>query len=170
MNPPASILARLPALPRPALPSTFPPVLARVVDRLPSRPPSFAFAAAANGLAWRALRELDWSAARGKRFHVRVRDLGLNLYFSVRADGFHAESSQRADVTFTASAADFARLALRLEDPDTLFFNRRLRIEGDTDLGLAVKNLLDTVELESIAAAMPAGLGQVIPHLRRLAA
>ena len=67
------------------------------------------------------------------------------------------------------AAADFARLALRLEDPDTLFFNRRLLIEGDTDLGLTVKNMLDAVELETAAAGMPAGMGRVVMKLRRLA-
>lgn len=157
------------ALPRPPAPDALPPLLAAVVGRLPSRPPSMAFAAAANALAWPALRELDWSIARDRRFHVRVRDLGLSLYFGVRADGFYAVAGRRADVTFTASAADFARLALRLEDPDTLFFNRRLLIEGDTDLGLAVKNLLDGVELEVAAATLPAGLSRVLLRLRRLA-
>jgi hypothetical protein len=34
-------------------------------------------------------------------------------------------------------------LALRREDPDTLFFTRRLVLEGDTELGLALKNALD---------------------------
>ena len=29
---------------------------------------------------------------------------------------------------------------------DTLFFNRKLHIEGDTELGLITKNLLDSVE------------------------
>ena len=148
----------------------FPPALARLIARLPSRPPSLAFAAACNLAAWKALRELDWSVAHGKRFRVQVRDLGLNLLFCVRADGFHAVAGERADVTFTATAADFARLALRLEDPDTLFFNRRLVIEGDTDLGLMVKNMLDAVELESATAAMPAGLGPLVTNLRRLAA
>lgn len=149
---------------------TFPPSLARLIGRLPSLPPSIAFAAACNLATWKTLRELDWSVARGKRFRVQVRDLGLNLLFSVRADGFHAVAGERADVTFTATAADFARLALRLEDPDTLFFNRRLIIEGDTDLGLAVKNMLDTVDLANAAAAMPPGLGPLLMNLRRLAA
>jgi len=151
-------------------PPAFPPGLARLIGSLPNLPPSLAFATACNLTAWKSLRELDWSIARGKRFRVQVRDLGLNLLFCVRADGFHAVAGERADVTFTATAADFARLALRLEDPDTLFFNRRLIIEGDTDLGLAVKNMLDAVELESAAAAMPAGLGALLMHLRRLAA
>lgn len=38
-------------------------------------------------------------------------------------------------------------LAQRQEDPDTLFFNRRLSMEGDTELGLVVKNTLDGLEL-----------------------
>ena len=51
-----------------------------------------------------------------------------------------------ADVTLTASLRDFYLLAAREEDPDTLFFSRRLCIEGDTEAGLAVKNLLDAVD------------------------
>ena len=37
-------------------------------------------------------------------------------------------------------------MILREEDPDTLFFNRELQIEGDTALGLTTKNLLDCVD------------------------
>lgn len=164
--------ALLRALPRPPALDTlpaFPAPLAKLIGHLPSRPPSFAFTTAANALAWRALRELDWSIARGKRFHVRVRDLGLSLHFSVTDQGFHAIAGGACDVSLTATAADFARLALRLEDPDTLFFNRRLIIEGDTDLGLAVKNLLDGVELETAMTALPVGLGHVVQRLRAMA-
>ncbi len=46
----------------------------------------------------------------------------------------------------SARARDFIALALREEDPDTLFFNRSLVMEGDTDLGLLVKNTLDAVD------------------------
>jgi len=31
-------------------------------------------------------------------------------------------------------------------DPDTLFFSRRLTIDGDTELGLLVKNALDAID------------------------
>jgi len=165
---------KLPAFPLPGtfpllLPGTFPQPLARLIAALPAWPASRAFAFAANRAAWPSLRELDWSHVHGRRFCVQVRDAGLKLYFSLQADGFHAERNADADVTFTATAADFARLALRLEDPDTLFFNRRLLIEGDTDLGLTVKNMLDAVELETAAASMPVGLGHVVLNLRRLA-
>ena len=38
-------------------------------------------------------------------------------------------------------------MATRRVDPDTLFFERRLSIDGDTETGLRLKNLLDAVEL-----------------------
>lgn len=156
-------------LPIPTLPARFPaipPALARVVARLPAWPPSLAFAAACNRTAWPALRDLDWSPARGRRFRIHACDLGLSVYLSLREDGFHAEPAGPVAVTFTAGAEDFTRLALRLEDPDTLFFNRRLRIEGDTDLGLSLKNLLDALDWDALLAHMPPGLGGALRHIQ----
>ena len=45
-----------------------------------------------------------------------------------------------------ANGVDFLRMMLCEEDPDTLFFKRKLQIEGDTELGLITKNLLDSVD------------------------
>ncbi|STL79926.1 sterol-binding protein [Escherichia coli] len=45
----------------------------------------------------------------------------------------------QADVSFSADASDLLMIAARKQDPDTLFFQRRLVIEGDTELGLYVK-------------------------------
>jgi predicted lipid carrier protein YhbT len=42
-----------------------------------------------------------------------------------------------------AKLADLFRLIRAETDADTLFFQRRLRISGDTELGLIVKNWLD---------------------------
>lgn len=147
----------------PAMPQS----LSRLVGKLPGLPVSAAFVALFNRMAWRGLRDLDWSALQGKRFCVHVRDLGGKSYFSVTGKGLRPEMADHADVTFTATAEDFLRLALRLEDPDTLFFNRRLLIEGNTDLGLTVKNLLDTVELDSLLATMPAPAASLLGALRR---
>ncbi len=153
----------------PAQLPAFPAPLARLITRLPAWPASRAFVAACNLVAWSTLKGLDWDAVRGRRFRVVVKDMGLSLFFSVTPWGFQAERNGLADVTFTATAQDFARLTLRLEDPDTLFFNRQLLIEGDTDLGLMVKNMLDAVELETLTGNMPGPLGQVVNRLRRLA-
>ncbi|MEW8013567.1 MAG: SCP2 sterol-binding domain-containing protein [Candidatus Sedimenticola endophacoides] len=50
---------------------------------------------------------------------------------------------------------DFLLLATRREDADTLFFNRRLRLGGDTELGLYVKNFLDALELDGRLGPLP---------------
>lgn len=144
----------------------FPPALSRIVSRLPAWPPSLAFATACNKTAWPTLRELDWTPVLRRRFRIHVRDLGLSVFLSVRGDGFHAERRGDVAVTFTATARDFSRLALRQEDPDTLFFNRRLLIEGDTDLGLTLKNLLDAVDWDELVAHMPLGLDRIVREIK----
>lgn len=53
-----------------------------------------------------------------------------------------------------APISAFLQLAARQEDPDTLFFNRTLSIEGDTELGLIVKNMLDAMEWPKFAGMM----------------
>ncbi|MDD2341447.1 MAG: SCP2 sterol-binding domain-containing protein, partial [Tolumonas sp.] len=53
-------------------------------------------------------------------------------------------------VSFAAGLNDLILIAGRKEDPDSLFFQRRLRIEGDTELGLEVKNLMDSLDLDEL--------------------
>jgi len=55
-----------------------------------------------------------------------------------------------ADVTIRGRSLAFLIMAGRREDPDTLFFQRRLVIEGDTELGLGVKNFLDGLDEERL--------------------
>ena len=50
------------------------------------------------------------------------------------------------DVRFGGRSREFLLLALNEEDPDTLFFQRRLQLEGDTELGLEIKNLLYSLD------------------------
>jgi len=77
---------------------------------------------------------------------------------------------QVADVTLSATVHDFLLLAQRQQDPDTLFFSRRLSMEGDTELGLVVKNALDAIELPVLDPrqwAQRLAPRQVLGHLRR---
>jgi predicted lipid carrier protein YhbT len=129
--------------------------LAELVERLPAAPPSLAFCAVANRVLWPALQTLDRQPLVGRRYAIRVRDLGLRLGFTVSPRGF-APDNGTPDLTITASARDFLLLLARREDPDTLFFSRRLVSEGDTELGLVVKNLLDALEPASVLRQLPA--------------
>jgi predicted lipid carrier protein YhbT len=132
----------------------FPPALAKLAARLPSSPPSRAFAMAANRWLWPALKTLDWQPLAGRRYAICVKDLGVSLRFTVTQRGF-APDNGIPDLTISATARDFLLLLGRREDPDTLFFSRRLVSEGDTELGLIVKNLLDSLDPEAVLSRLP---------------
>lgn len=132
----------------------FPPRLAGLVARLPATPPSLAFSLLANRLLWPLLKQLDWQALAGRRYAIRVKDLGLSLRFTVTPRGFSPDNGA-PDLAISASARDFLLLLNRQEDPDTLFFSRRLVSEGDTELGLTVKNTLDAIDPDSVMRQLP---------------
>ncbi len=82
-----------------------------------------------------------------KKICIAVTDAHVTFHFKWNGERFIACSGDAIpDLKISAGAHDFLRLATRVEDPDTLFFNRRLVMEGDTELGLAVKNMLDALE------------------------
>lgn len=60
------------------------------------------------------------------------------------------DGNAKPDCTIRGRSAAFADLALRRTDPDTVFFQRELAIEGDTEVGLAAKNFLDSVEWDRL--------------------
>ncbi|KES12022.1 putative lipid carrier protein [Snodgrassella alvi SCGC AB-598-O02] len=91
------------------------------------------------------------SLLAGRNFQIVVEDLGLNLYFTADENKFIlANNTVPVDLYFGANMVDFMKMLLRQEDPDTLFFNPKLKIEGDTELGLIVKNLLDSIDWSTI--------------------
>ena len=108
-------------------------------------------------LSWQfrqALADGELDFLEGRWLSIHVRDIGLLWYTSV-VDGRLVVSQQAdADVSFSADASDLLMIAARKQDPDTLFFQRRLVIEGDTELGLYVKNLMDAIELEQMPKAL----------------
>ncbi|HGK4261543.1 TPA: SCP2 domain-containing protein [Klebsiella pneumoniae] len=108
-------------------------------------------------LSWQfrqALAEGELEFLEGRWLSIHVRNIGLLWYTSV-VDGRLVVSQQAdADVSFSADASDLLMIAARKQDPDTLFFQRRLVIEGDTELGLYVKNLMDAIELEQMPKAL----------------
>jgi predicted lipid carrier protein YhbT len=142
----------------------FPPMLAALNTRLPTMPPSLAFSLAANRLLWPALQALDWQPLAGRRYDIRVKDIGLSLRFTVTPRGFVPDNGA-PDLTISASARDFLLLLSRREDPDTLFFSRRLVSEGDTELGLTVKNLLDALDPETVLRRLPMPLASMARRL-----
>lgn len=104
----------------------------------------------ANRLFAQPLEEGAFDLLEGRWLRLEVRDLGVGWCVTRVPGGLRLVERPRASVTIRGDWRDFLLLASRHEDPDTLFFRRRLVIEGDTELGLAVKNLLDSLDPEHL--------------------
>ena len=125
-----------------------PAPLARLLERLPPYPGSLLLASALNAVLAPRLPVDVAQLLSGRSFRIHVRDARLAFDFTWDGRRFAPLPRQPTpDLTISASGPDFLRIARRQEDPDTLFFSRRLGMEGDTELGLVVKNTLDALEL-----------------------
>lgn len=136
---------KLPTIP----PFTLPSLVARLGARLPQWPHSVNLALALNAARkMGVLPEDSLNELEGRYFRVTVLDTGMVADFAYRQGVFRPVfvASGNPDLHFTARLSAFLQMVSRQEDPDTLFFNRSLTIEGDTELGLRVKNMLDALE------------------------
>lgn len=130
---------------------TLPSWLAKLIGILPSKPPRFILVNALNYMLKRDLLPADMDLFSGRKFEINVLDAGFSVRFTADNEQFSdTPFSGKADLILSANSVDFMRMILREEDPDTLFFNRKLHIEGDTELGLITKNLLDSVEWPTV--------------------
>ena len=115
-------------------------------------------------LSWQfhyALAEGELNFLQGHWLGVEIRDLGLSWATTVEQGALRVADRAEADVWFRGDVNDLLLVAARRRDPDTLFFQRRLVIEGDTELGLEVKNLMDAIELETMPKPLRIGLMQL---------
>ncbi len=126
-----------------------PELVARIGGKLPQWPHAITLTAGLNAAIKMKLLSLEsLELLEGRSFFVEVLDTGGQAHFTYRDGLFHPlfSAAQTPDISFRANLSAFLQLLARQEDPDTLFFNRELSIEGDTELGLIVKNMLDAVE------------------------
>jgi len=126
-----------------------PEPVAQLLGHLPRYPGSVLFVTGLNLVLARHLHPDTLHMLEGRSLRIHVADAGLRFDYTWRDGAFRAARHGPAepDLTFRADAWDFHCLLQRREDPDTLFFSRRLVIEGDTELGLMVKNTLDAIDM-----------------------
>ena len=113
--------------------------------------------------------ELDF--LEGSKVRIKVTDLCLDWLILVGAHRFSPiDRKLDADVCISGESLDFMLLAARQADPDALFFQRRIRVEGNTELGLGVKNTMDSMDWDDLPAPLRTflqALGGVIEKLRK---
>lgn len=107
----------------------------------------------------------DFDFLQDQWLKISVNDMGLIFFLSFQEDRLILSNQiTQADVSFSGDAKEFILLASRSEDPDTLFFQRRLMIEGDTELGLYIKNSIDGIDFDN----WPDWLNQTIKKIALL--
>lgn len=150
-------------------PFLLPKPVGDILSILPKYPQTLLFVQAVNLALGNILRSEVMQPLQGKLISIRVTDAGVAYHFTLSPKGMVAcRRIREPDLTVSASAYDFLMLALRKEDPDTLFFSRRLCMEGDTELGLLVKNTLDALELPPFdlrSLSPPKILAEIRAHL-----
>jgi predicted lipid carrier protein YhbT len=149
---PGADASRSPALPR---------LLTLPMGLIPPRLNSTVLAQILNRVFAPELKDGELDFLDGKVMRIGVDDARLTFRLTL-ADGRIRAAKAGEDLSIDGNVYEFLLLATRREDPDTLFFNRRLRLGGSTELGLYAKNFLDSLELEG-------RLGPLLPLMNRTA-
>jgi len=117
-----------------------------VVRRLPTQPPSFVAARVLDRVLWPRLDEGARAALAQRTVEVEVIELGVRVRLQLGAGGFVvAPAAAPVALTIRATAPALWRLLRGEDDADRLFFERALVMEGDTEFGVALKNVLDAI-------------------------
>jgi O2-independent ubiquinone biosynthesis accessory factor UbiT len=130
---------------------------------LPTLAHSQALALTLNQVMKEAIAAGDLDFLAGRTVGIEIADLGIRYRLGFghgRIRGFGEGAP--ADASISGGLHEFMLLAARREDADTLFFQRRLRMSGDTELGLYLKNFLDAFEPPARVAPLIRGLDRLL--------
>mgnify|MGYP001273311562 CR=1 FL=1 len=93
----------------------------------------------------------ELATLEGRWIRLEIADAELSWLIGVQdnapvvsIEGLHP------DLTIRGNLEEFVLLASVREDPDAQFFQRRLVVEGDAELGLQVKNLIYSLDPERL--------------------
>lgn len=106
-----------------------------------------------------------------KVIHILIEDAGIEYRFTLSDNKLvAADKSCTPDLVLQGTIYNYMLLASRREDTDTLFFSRRLHMQGDTELGLYVKNFLDGMDMDShrVPAYLESVMKKSLPMYERL--
>ena len=98
------------------------------------------------------LADDEFEFMQGRWVTIELTDAALFWSFTVDEQQrfLMRPGQEQSESRIKGPISAFLKLMSRTVDPDTLFFQRELVISGDTELGLAVKNLFDSIEPEDL--------------------
>ncbi len=125
---------------------------------------------ALNRMFNKELKEGELDFLQGKIIHISIEDAGIEYCFTLDNNKLAAADKKHSpDLILQGTVYNYLLLASRQEDTDTLFFSRRLHMQGDTELGLYVKNFLDGMDMDShkVPAYLESVLQKSLPVYER---
>ncbi len=107
-------------------------------------------AALFNQVFAQAIQDGELDFLEGQWLLIEVSDIGLSFSLGLSQGKIvRSDNLQNIELTITAKACDFLSMVSREKDPDTLFFQRKIKMQGSTELGLHVKNFLDAFDVNA---------------------
>ncbi|WP_444994008.1 ubiquinone anaerobic biosynthesis accessory factor UbiT [Aliikangiella sp. IMCC44359] len=96
--------------------------------------------------------------------NIKDADLNIGLSFSHKklVCLYFSQLKQIADAELSINTPDAICLMLQEKDPDTLFFQRKLSINGDTELAHQLKNTIDAFDPETMPKLLKLLLGKQV--------
>lgn len=96
-----------------------------------------------------AIKEGELDFLIDKWVIIKVNDIGLHFSLSLKNNQLIYRLGDENDLTLAGNSCEFLQLLGKTQDPDSLFFQRKLKMSGSTELGLFVKNFLDSFDVNS---------------------
>jgi len=149
----------------------FPAPLSLPLKILPSFVHNKVLVTTLNAVFANELKEGELDFLQEKIIHISIEDAGIEYRFTLDKNKLVAANKNCSpDLVLQGTVYNYLLLASRQEDTDTLFFSRRLHMQGDTELGLYVKNFLDGMDMDShkIPAYLESVLQKSLPIYKRL--
>jgi len=154
-------IARFPLTLRSRMIEVMPKILRPSLRLLPFSAQKVLLLPALSSVFQESIEDGDFEFLQDKWLKISIIDLNLDWWLSFDQDKLVMASKSdllasniTEDVCFSATGDDLILIAGRKQDPDTLFFQRRLKVEGDTELGLEVKNLIDAIDIDQLPSSV----------------
>ena len=151
----------------PVLPSLF----SLPLKMIPSYVHDKALTASLNKVFHNELMNGELDFLQDRIVHITIEDAGVEYRFTLNKNKLVPGNKKKtADVSLKGTLYNYLCLASRREDTDALFFSRRLQMQGDTELGLYVKNFLDGMDMDShkFPAYIESALQKILPVYEKL--
>jgi predicted lipid carrier protein YhbT len=149
----------------------FPAMLSLPLKIMPSFIHNKALVTTLNRIFQQDMEEGGLDFLQDKVVCITIEDIGIEFRLTLNENKLIiADTNKTPNLYLKGTVYNYLLLASRREDTDTLFFSRRLHMQGDTELGLYVKNFLDGMDMDShkIPAYLESTLQKCLPVYERL--